>query len=174
MYLGQDSLESVNEDINTYLKNGSRVSVIAKSLLGSDKATLIITKWYGGYIDEFNEVEQVDIFTQYINECFADDIKRSCVSLDIKRLMESNYYGVDMDEYSDYLTELMNSNGYQKVNHHITNIMACFKPYMLEKYPKEFENMNVKELEVALIDFVKEHLCACTNKKTVTLQDKNL
>jgi len=87
------------------------------------------------------------------------------VSSDIKRLMEENYSGIDMDEYGDYLTELMESRGYRRVNHHITNIMVCFKPYMMEKHPDELHNMSTKELELALIAFVKEHLQECNDVK---------
>jgi hypothetical protein len=158
MYLEQESLESVNEWIENSLKVGSGVAVIAKSLLGTYKAVLIITKWHGGHKDAYSEIEQVDIIIQYINEHFANYIKGSCVSSDIKELMVSNDYDKDIDAYSDYLTELMSSNGYYRVNQHITNIMACFKPYMLKNYPNELENMNTKELEVALVEFVKKHL----------------
>lgn len=164
IYLGQEDLESVGRDIEAYLRNGSDVKTIAESLLGTQKAEIIIAKWEGAHISELSEAEQIEVLSQYIKE-LQGSIKSgsgSCVSQDIKMLMQNNYYGINIDEYSDYLTELMNSDGYQRVNHHIINIMACFKPYMQEQYPEELRTISSKELEVALVKFVKEHLQVCS------------
>jgi len=167
LYLAQESLESVNRWIEHSLELGSSVASIVKGMVGTQRAMLIITKEYGIHIEEIkSDSEAAELLSEYINDTFQDCMKRSCVSPDIRRLMEDNYYGVNLDEYSDYLTELMNTNGYQRVNHHITNIMACFKPHMLEKYPHEFKSMSVKELEVALINFIKEHLQARNDKQS--------
>lgn len=167
IYLGREDLESVGRDIEANLRNGSEIKTIAKGLLGAEKAEIIITKWEGAHISELSEAEQIEILIAYISE-LQSNIKSSCsscVSQDIKKLMEDNYYGIDVDEYGDYLTELINSDGYQKVNHHIANIMACFKQYMQEQHPEEFKSMSVKELEVALVKFVKEHLQVCSEKE---------
>ncbi|TKI70900.1 hypothetical protein FCU45_00475 [Sulfurimonas crateris] len=167
IYLGQETPESINKDIEACLMNGSKVETIAKSFLGTEKAKIIITKWEGAHISELSEAEQIEILIAYISELQSNikSSRGSCVSQDIKKLMEDNYYGIDVDEYGDYLTELINSPGYQKVNHHIANIMACFKQYMQEQHPEEFKSMSVKELEVALVKFVKEHLQVCSEKE---------
>ncbi len=160
MYLSQEGLDSVASWVQTNLKNGATVDKISNGLINSERGKVIITKWYGG-MDAYTQEEQRDIFTKYINENFKDYSKRSCVSPIIKKLMEENYLYADMDDYADFLTELLNTDGYQRVGHHITNIMACFAPYMRAKYPNEFENMNKHELEVELIAFIKEHLLLC-------------
>jgi len=165
IYLGQESLDSVNKDIETYLKNGSSVEVIANSLLGTDKAILIITKWCGGHIIEFTKAEQLDIFIHYINEHFKHHIDRSCVSDEVKELLKKNVVGKDIDDYADFLTELINSDGYRRVGHNLTNILACFKPYMDEKYPNKYDELSKNEKEVALVKFIKEHLSTCRDKK---------
>lgn len=165
IYLGQETPESINKDIEACLMNGSKVETIAKSFLKTEKAKIIITKWEGAHISELSEAEQLEILIKYISE-LQSNIKSSCgscVSQDIKKLMEANYYGIDVDEYSDYLTELINSDGYTRVNHNISNILACFKPYIDEHYPSKYELLTKQEKEVALVNFIKEHLSTCSN-----------
>lgn len=76
-------------------------------------------------------------------------------------MIKDNYVGMDIDEYGDFLTNLMNRDGYQRVNHHITNILACFKPYLEKAHPGRYKQLSKTELEIELIKFVKEHLKEC-------------
>ncbi|WP_372998993.1 hypothetical protein [Sulfurimonas sp.] len=167
MYLGQESLEDVLSHIQGSLKRGSSVFSIARGMLGTPKAELIITKEYEMLMDAFkSDVEVVKLLVEYINDTFNHDIQKSCVSDVIKSIMEKHFYGIDIDDYSDHLTELLNSGAYQRVNHHLTNIMASYEVHMKTEYPKEFENMTTNEHEVAIIDFIKENLVSCTYKKS--------
>ena len=173
IYLGQESLEDVLSHIQGCLKRGSSVFSIARGMIGNRKAELIITKEYELHLDEFESDRDImKLLTEYINDTFGEQMKRSCVTDLIKKIMEKNFFGVDIDEYSDYLTIVLNDGAYQGVHHQITNIMASYKPYMEEKYPEDFKNMTQNEHEVALIKFLKENLISCTNKKAVKEQGK--
>lgn len=173
MYEEPETLESVKHWIEQNLNRGSTVANIAKAILGTQKAQVIITKECDRYIEEISNDEVFKLLVEYINDIFRDHMKRSCVSDVIRNIMERNFYGIDIDEYSDYLTVLLNEGAYQRVNHHITNIMASYEPYMKVEYPDDFESMTQKEHEVALIKFIKENLCSCANKKPTVDQDKN-
>ncbi|MEN4053704.1 hypothetical protein [Sulfurimonas sp. NWX79] len=71
---------------------------------------------------------------------------------------------IDLDAYGDYLTELMSKVGYREVNNHITEIIASFHPYMMENRKEEFEAMSGKELQVALVNYIKENLQICSKE----------
>jgi len=167
MYQEPETLENTKDWIENNLKRGSKAINIARAMIGKQKAKLIITKEFDKYIDELKNDEILKLLVEYINDVFKDHMKRSCVSDVIKDIMEKNFYGIDIDEYGDYLTILLNEGAYQRVEHHIINIMVSYEPYMKEKYPDDFENMTQNEHEVALIEFIKEHLCSCANKKPV-------
>ena len=161
IYLGQESLETVEEWIRVQLKNGSKKEVVANSMLGKERGNIIVSKWDGSTVNSLSHDEQLTIIKEFIDEKFKYHIERSCVSDEIKELMKDNYVGMDIDAYGDCLTDLMNSAGYQTVNHHITNILACFKPYLEKAHPRRYEQLSKIELEIELVKFVKEHLKEC-------------
>jgi hypothetical protein len=164
VYLGQESLESVYRDIEVLLYNGSKVSVIAKSLLGTDKAELIISKWHGEHVDSFSDEEQIDICTQYINEQFKYPKESLYLSSEIKEFMKNHHIEMEVDDYSDFLTELINSDGYLRVSNNLISLCVYFKPYMDEYHPNQYEKLTKYEIEVGLIRFIKKHLSTCSDR----------
>ena len=165
-YLVQENLEDVLSYIEGSLKRGSSVFAIARGMVGTNKAKLIVTKEYEMYMDEFqSDREVLKLLIKYINDSFKHYIERSCVTNTIKKIMEKHFYGVDIDEYSDFLTEKLNEEPYKRVHHHITSIAVSYEPYMKEYHPEEFSQMSMSECEVGLIKFIKEHLISCADKK---------
>jgi len=163
-YLKEETYEDVYQFVKKQLELGSTVSSIANAMLGNRKGELIITKWYGTSLMGLNREEQICIFTSFINKELGEYIPQSCVSSNVKERLLKLFSGLDLDVYGDYLTELMSKVGYQEVNNHITEIIASFQPYMMENRKEEFESMSGKELQVALVNYIKENLQVCSKE----------
>jgi len=71
---------------------------------------------------------------------------------------------MNLDDYGDYLTELMSRAGYRKVMHHLTSIVGSFEPYMVKNKKTEFEVISAAEIEVALVHYIKENLKICNKE----------
>jgi hypothetical protein len=69
--LGIDTLESVDEYIKVYLDSEIDEISIAKSLLGTNKGILLITKEFGKHYDSLNDDERIAIFMEYIYDNFT-------------------------------------------------------------------------------------------------------
>jgi len=91
-------------------------------------------------------------------------LNSSCISEEVKELLLNTFRGMDLDDYGDFLTELMNRAGYRKITHHLTSIVASFEPYMIQNRKEEFENMNELELEVVLVNYIKDNLKICSKE----------
>ena len=172
VYLGQESLEDVLSYIEGSLKRGSSIFSIASSMIGTQKAKLIVTKEYA-MIDTLNNDEVIGLLTEYINDNFKQQIQKICVTDTINTMIEKHFSKIGMDEYSDFLTDKLHEEPYQKVHHYIRDISVSYEPYMKEHYPLEFENMTLSEHERALVKFIKENLCSCKDAQSVTQQDEN-
>jgi len=59
VYLGQEELEDVFSYIQGSLKRGSSAFSIARGMIGTPKATLIITKDCERYLDEFKSDDEI-------------------------------------------------------------------------------------------------------------------
>ncbi len=157
-YLNPETLEDVERFIESSLKLGSSVRRIAEGLAGHEKGVLLLTKELGLPVAGMNRGEIVGEFVAYINEEFAGHIKGSGISNEMQELLEKRYGGMDMDEYCDFITDVVNQDPYQKVHHDVTQIILCFDDYMTKHHPEEYQAMTLKEREVALIGAIKEHL----------------
>lgn len=154
-----ETLDSVNEFIESSLLQDIKACDIAKELYGGSKAELILVKEFGEHRDILrNRKKSLKLLEEYIRDGFKYIVKRSFVSPVIENTMKENFYGIDLDEYADYLTELLSVGAYKRVNHHITNIMASYEPYMKKENLTKFESMTKYEHEVSIINFVKENL----------------
>lgn len=164
-----ETLESIDEFIESSLLQEIKVCDIAKELFGGTKGELIIVKEFGCHRDQLkNKKTSLKLLEEYINDNFKYIIQRSSVTPVIEETMKENFYGIDLDEYAEHLTELLSTGAYLHVNHHITKIMASYEPYMKKNYPEKFKDMTKYEHEVMIIKFVKENLVARTSKKPVT------
>ncbi len=162
-----ETLESVEEFIETSLLQGIKICDIAKELFGGSRAELIIVKEFGMHRGQLrNRKSTLKLLEEYIRDNFNYIVKRSSVSDVIKNITKKNFDGIDLDEYADYLTELLSVGAYQRINHHITNIMASYEPYMKEHDLEKFENMSNDEHEVELVKYIKENLIVVSMKKT--------
>ncbi|WP_152183161.1 hypothetical protein [Sulfurimonas indica] len=163
-YLKEETYEDVYRFVKKQLELGSTVGSIANAMLGNRKGELIITKWYGTSLMGLNREEQICIFTRFINEELGEYIPKICLSKDVQERVMQILNDIDLDAYGDYLTELMSKVGYREVNNHITEIIASFHPYMMENRKEEFEAMSGKELQVALVNYIKENLQICSKE----------
>ena len=165
VFLGQETESSVFEWVDAQLNIGASVYVVAQSMLGTQRADIVITKWYGASLISLSKDQQIGILKEYVETEFKHKIGRSCISSEIQKLIQENFKSMNPDDYSDHLSELMMGDEYRNVNHNITSILSAFKLYMMDQKQELFINLNPQELEVELVAFIKKHLQICTGRK---------
>ncbi len=161
LYLGQETLESVEQWIRLQLNNGATVFRIVESMTGTTRGDIVISKWDGSSASSMSYDEQFQTIKEYIHLTCKSEVRVSGLSDEVREIMLTSYVGMDFDEYADFLTNLMNSKGYQKISTHITSILASFKPYMIKRFPHKFEKLSEEDIEVELLRFIKKHLVEC-------------
>ena len=164
VYLGQETLETVEEWIGIQLGNGAKKESVVKSLIGTERGDLIISKWDGSVISSLSREEQFEIIWNFIEEQCKFSFYEATEKKGIDQIINESYGDMDKDIFDDFITELMGSKGYNEVNDCVTKILASFKPYtkvQTEKYAK----LSKQDLQIELVKFLIEHLKDCVESQ---------